>query len=663
MSKTAEATDPLRPEADEPTALDEPEAENVGSLPHSSATYSPEDNKLRLSCLTRLDKPIYDRLKAAGFSWAPKQKFFVAPMWTPERADLLIELCGEIGDEDTSLAERAEDRADRFEGYGENRKRDAESARKAVAAIADNIPLGQPILVGHHSERHARRDAKRIENGMRKTVRMWECAEYWTRRAAGAIRNAKYKERPDVRHRRIKGLEADLRKREKQIKEAETFTKLWQRPGLTAEQARAVANYDHVYVMVEGKPSGCHLWSELDAGRMTPAAAAEIAIAAHARQIEWSRRWAAHIENRLAYERAMLAEGGGLKADKFKIEVGGQVLVGREWAVVLRVNRKGGEIVSVRTTARYVGLRGIEDVTDYRPPQGDDAAKVKAATKLPPLCNYPGEGFQQMTKAEWDRKPRDYRATRVAKATETQGAYRYRSAFVPGGSFRTAQVYITDAKRVDPPAPAGAAPELPAPNLPDPAPRPAAPKPKPPEAAAYEAMRQQLKTGVKVVSAPQLFPTPAAVASQMAEVARLETGHRILEPSAGTGNLLRAIADSGADCTIVAVELNVSLAEQLRGLSLAGEVLQADFLECSDLGTFDRILMNPPFADGQDIEHILHARKMLRPGGRLVAICANGPRQNKALRPLVVACGGTWEELPEGTFAGTGVRAVLLSLE
>jgi hypothetical protein len=39
--------------------------------------------------------------------------------WTPSRADLLLELCGEIGDEDTSLVERAEERADRFDSYSD----------------------------------------------------------------------------------------------------------------------------------------------------------------------------------------------------------------------------------------------------------------------------------------------------------------------------------------------------------------------------------------------------------------------------------------------------------------------------------------------------------------------------------------------------------------
>src|ERR1051325_10119866 len=121
-----------------------------------TATYCPDDNKLRLYSLTRLDPDTYSRVKAEGFKWAPKQDLFVAPCWTPSREDLLLELCGEISDEDTSLVNRAEQRADRFEAYSDRRASEAERAHNHVSSIADNIPLGQPILVGHHSERRAR---------------------------------------------------------------------------------------------------------------------------------------------------------------------------------------------------------------------------------------------------------------------------------------------------------------------------------------------------------------------------------------------------------------------------------------------------------------------------------------------------------------------------
>ena len=152
--------------------------------PIGTGSYDPEDNKLRLRAFARLPPDIYARVKAAGFSWAPRQQLFVAPKWTPEREDLLLELCGgEIGDEDTSLVQRAEERAERFEGYEERRTTEALRAKEAVARIADNIPLGQPILVGHHSERHARRDAERIRSGMRKAVNLWRTAQYWSSRA------------------------------------------------------------------------------------------------------------------------------------------------------------------------------------------------------------------------------------------------------------------------------------------------------------------------------------------------------------------------------------------------------------------------------------------------------------------------------------------------
>lgn len=105
-----------------------------------TATYSPEDNKLRLYSVTRLGAETYVRVKAAGFKFAPRQELFVAPMWTPGREDLLLELCGEIDDEDTSLVERAEERSERFSEYSEHRTADAERAQKAVSAIADGIP-------------------------------------------------------------------------------------------------------------------------------------------------------------------------------------------------------------------------------------------------------------------------------------------------------------------------------------------------------------------------------------------------------------------------------------------------------------------------------------------------------------------------------------------
>ena len=149
-------------------------------------------------------------------------------------------------------------------------------------------------------------------------------------------------------------------------------------------------------------------------------------------------------------------------------------------------------------------------------------------------------------------------------------------------------------------------------------------------------------------------------------LADIRPGQQVLEPSAGTGRIIDAIRRNAHGYAITAVELNCNMAHRLRAVDCVDDTRQADFLECNgDLGTFDRIVMNPPFANADDIKHIMHALKMLKPGGRLVAICANGPRQNDKLRPIVEARGGIWEELPSDTFisTGTSVRTVLLMLD
>ncbi|MDX2081292.1 MAG: DUF3560 domain-containing protein [Terrimicrobiaceae bacterium] len=320
-----------------------------------TATYSPEDNKLRLYSSERLDKETYSRLKAAGFSWAPRQQLFVAPMWTPQRADLLMELCGEIGDEDKSLSQRAKERAERFENYSENRAKDAEDARKKVDAIVEHIPFGQPILIGHHSEKRARRDAERIGDGMRRSIKMWDTSKYWTERAEAAIQDAAYKERPDVRARRIKKIEADQRKIQRYKSEAERFIKSWSKPGLTMQEAATIASYDHSKFSspTEARPGGTSLWDATQ-GRYEPQPKVEEiaakAIQSHEKIIAWANRWLEHYGNRLAYERAMLVADGGLETDKTKPQVGGACKClwspRGGWSLIQKVNRTSVTILA-----------------------------------------------------------------------------------------------------------------------------------------------------------------------------------------------------------------------------------------------------------------------------------------------------------------------------
>lgn len=287
------------------------------------ATYSPDDNKLRLYAASRLDPETYKKVHDAGFRWAPKQALFVAPAWTPGREDVLLSLAGEIEDEDSTLAERQEARAERFTGYSGKRASESAQALDEVERLAAMIPPGQPILVGHHSERRARRDAQRIENGMKRAVMLFERAEYWEERARSALLHAKYKERPDVRWRRIKKIEADLRKAEKTIAQSQKYLTMWRAESLDLNMAKLISSHDHISAcfpldtyprpaeksQYEGSRS---LWSALDDDIITTEQAREIAIRCHERQIQHQQRWVNHYQNRLIYERAMLDESGGV---------------------------------------------------------------------------------------------------------------------------------------------------------------------------------------------------------------------------------------------------------------------------------------------------------------------------------------------------------------
>lgn len=579
-----------------------------------TATYSPEDNKIRIYSVERLDTETYARIKAAGFSWAPKQDLFVAPMWTPERARIAMELAdsGELDDEDTSLAERSEMRAERFEHYSDNRASDADQAMKAYHAIADGIPLGQPILVGHHSERHARKDAARIENNVRKAVNMWKTATYWQQRAKSAISAAKYKERPDVRARRIKKIEADMRKMQKNMKEQETTAKAYDlidkpekwKPNAEGiqpnreQRAEWIANRFSLYVCRESGTSWT-AWQVLQPAEERYKACPDMTIddvirCAHEaveRYRPVAAAWIEHYECRLAYERAMLAGDGGTEADKNKPEKGGacKCWVSRDnWLEIQKVNK-----VSV-------------SVLDNWGNGGPDFMRTVPFDKLSAV----------ISRAEWE-------------------------AFKAGGSHPASRT-ISDA-------------------------------PSAPAAPAVESMVNQMRaaetalragTIVQTVVSSTLYPTPTAIAEEMVQVAELEPGHSVLEPSAGTGALMRAIREAtGGSVVRTAVEIDPKLYDRLRYIEKGSYVYNRDFLECNgDLGAFDRIIMNPPFNDGQDIQHIEHALTMLKPGGRLVALCADGPRQRERFALRSSVSGGFYRSLPPGSFSaqGTNVNVAMM---
>lgn len=171
-------------------------------------------------------------------------------------------------------------------------------------------------------------------------------------------------------------------------------------------------------------------------------------------------------------------------------------------------------------------------------------------------------------------------------------------------------------------------------------------------------------SAARAVSSFNLFQTPEPLADRLVTFARL--GGRVLEPSAGLGRLYRAIRYR-SDCPMVLVDVSPDCCRELYAAidgDGAAKIVQADFLACDAArlgGLFDGIVMNPPFKMGTDVRHILHATTLLAPGGRLVSLCAAGPRQRQALEPIA----SQWVDLPAGSFkeSGTMVASAIVIID
>jgi predicted RNA methylase len=123
----------------------------------------------------------------------------------------------------------------------------------------------------------------------------------------------------------------------------------------------------------------------------------------------------------------------------------------------------------------------------------------------------------------------------------------------------------------------------------------------------------------------QFFETPTELVEVLISMAgvNFDVEHDVLEPSAGKGAIARLISNPER---IVCIEIQDNLC---KGLADGGfrNIICANFLEITpdDLGLFDNIIMNPPFTNNQDIQHIQHAYRFLKPDGGLVAICSEHP--------------------------------------
>ena len=83
-----------------------------------------------------------------------------------------------------SYGKKQEEKRARFEHRAEGAANEATAAHQRAHQMAEAIPFGQPILVGHHSEGGDRRYRARIHDTFGKSVALQDKAEHYRNKAA-----------------------------------------------------------------------------------------------------------------------------------------------------------------------------------------------------------------------------------------------------------------------------------------------------------------------------------------------------------------------------------------------------------------------------------------------------------------------------------------------
>ncbi len=196
--------------------------------------------------------------------------------------------------EECGTVDFSADRAEHYEDRAERAARRADAAHGKADATSSLIPFGQPILVGHHSERRHRRDLDKINSNMRKAIEEREKAERLQDRAEAAERHQEEKQDPGAIFRRLEKIRKDLESTE-----------------------RIIADY---------RPAEMREAWELAGGICTPLE-------------EYERRRAVLAAEITRLEQALEA-AGGLPADSIDLQKGDLILIHGHLVEITRLNRK-----------------------------------------------------------------------------------------------------------------------------------------------------------------------------------------------------------------------------------------------------------------------------------------------------------------------------------
>lgn len=167
----------------------------------------------------------------------------------------------------------------------------------------------------------------------------------------------------------------------------------------------------------------------------------------------------------------------------------------------------------------------------------------------------------------------------------------------------------------------------------------------------------------------QFFATPPTLADYLVQLAEIEHGHALLEPSAGQGAIVEAIhrvqPDTVVDCYEL-MDLNRTFLEKQPNTNILGN----DFLTEKNDNLYDRIIANPPFSKNQDLDHVHEMWNRLEDNGRLVSIMSNhwrisSNKKEKAFQNFIDEVHAEVIDIEQGVFkeSGTNISACIVVID
>lgn len=165
----------------------------------------------------------------------------------------------------TTRRQRLEKKLEKRQEWSGKAEKRSDAAYAASGRAVDGIPMGQPILLGHHSEKRHRKALERSHNAMGRAVEESKLAKHHASKASGiaiALERSIFSDDPDA----VEQLEAKIKELEAHIEKSKSINKAWKKGGFEGVKAEHGETLAHAAQIVM-KPGYSWVKSPMDTTR------------------------------------------------------------------------------------------------------------------------------------------------------------------------------------------------------------------------------------------------------------------------------------------------------------------------------------------------------------------------------------------------------------